>query len=46
MTKNDSKKCHLKKDKVEHALFYHFLNNENHTQFMSPGKKNFFNRMF
>ena len=33
------KKCHLINDKVEHVLLYHFLNNENHTQFVSPGKK-------
>ena len=34
--KNDEKKCYLKKDKVEHV---HFLNDENHTQIVSPGKK-------
>ena len=28
--KNDGEKCHLKKDKVE---------DENHTQIVSPGKK-------
>ena len=33
------KKCHLKKDKVEHVLLYHSLNDENHTQIVSPGKK-------
>ena len=33
------KKCHLKDDKVEHVLLYHFLNDENHTQIVSPGKK-------
>ena len=33
------KKCHLKNDKVEHVLLYHFLNDENHTQIVSPGKK-------
>ena len=32
------KKCHLKNDKVEHVL-HHFLNDENHTQIVSPGKK-------
>ena len=37
--KNDEKKCHLKNDKVEHVLLYHFLNDENHTQILSPGKK-------
>ena len=26
-------------DKVEHVLFYHFLNDENHTQIVSPGNK-------
>ena len=36
---NDEKKCHLKNDKVEHVLLYHFLNDENHTQIVSPGKK-------
>ena len=36
MIKNDEKKCHLKNDKVEH----HFLNDENHTQIVSLGKKN------
>ena len=39
MTKNDEKKSHLKNDKVEHVLLYHFLNDENHTQTVSPGKK-------
>ena len=39
MIKNDEKKCHLKNDKVEHVLLYHFLNDENHTQILSPGKK-------
>ena len=39
MTKNDEKKSHLKNDKVEHVLLYHFLNDENHTQIVSPGKK-------
>ena len=33
------KKCHLKSDKAEHVLFYQFLNDENHTQVVSPGKK-------
>ena len=28
--KNDEKKYHLKNDKVEHVLLYHFLNDENH----------------
>ena len=37
MMKNDEKKCHLKNDKVEHVLL--FLNDENHTQIVSPGKK-------
>ena len=41
--KNDEKwrkeKCHLKNDKVEHVLFYLFLNDENNTQIVSPGKK-------
>ena len=37
--KNDEKKLHLKNDKVEYALLYHFLNNKNHTQIVSPGKK-------
>ena len=37
--KNDEKKCHLKNYKVEHVLLYHFLNDENHTQIVSPGKK-------
>ena len=40
MMKNDQKKkCHLKNDKVEHILLYHFLNDENHTQIVSTGKK-------
>ena len=26
--KNDERKCHLKNDKVEHVLLYHFLNVE------------------
>ena len=39
MIKTDEKKCHLKNDKVEHVLLYHFLNDENHTQIVSPGKK-------
>ena len=37
--KNDEKKCHLKNDKVEHVLLYHFLNDENHTQSDSGEKK-------
>ena len=41
MMRNDQKKCHLKKDKVEHVLLYHFLNNENHTQIVSPGEKDY-----
>ena len=41
LKKNDQKKCHLKKDKVEHVLLYHFLNNENHTQIVSPGEKDY-----
>ena len=36
--KND-KKCHLKNDKVEHVLPYHFLNDENYTHIVSPGNK-------
>ena len=36
---NEVKKCHLKNDKVEHVLLYHFLNDENHTQIVSPGKE-------
>ena len=39
MMKNDEKKCYLKNNKVEHVLLYHFLNDENHTQIVSPGKK-------
>ena len=39
MMKNDEKKCYLKNSKVEHVLLYHFLNDENHTQIVSPGKK-------
>ena len=39
MMKNDEKKCHLKNDKVEHILLYHFLNDENHTEIVSLGKK-------
>ena len=26
--KNDERKCHLRNDKVEHVLLYHFLNVE------------------
>ena len=37
--KNNEKKCHLKNDKVEYILLYHFLNDENHTHTMSPWKK-------
>ena len=33
------KKFHLKNDKLQHALLYHFLNDENHTQAVPPGKK-------
>ena len=33
------KKSHSKNDKVEHVLLYNFLNDENHTQTVSPGKK-------
>ena len=33
------KKSHLKVDKVEHVLLYHFLNDENHTQIVSLGRK-------
>ena len=39
MMKNDEKKSHLKNDKVEHLLLYNFLNDENNTQIVSPGKK-------
>ena len=39
MMKNDEKKCHLKNGNVEHVLLYHFLNNENPNQTVSPGKK-------
>ena len=28
-----------KKGQVEHVLLYHFLNDKNHTQIVSPGKK-------
>ena len=38
------KKCHLKNDKTEHVLLYHFLNDENHTQIVSPGKKKLIRR--
>ena len=31
----------LKNDKVEHVILYHFLNDEFHTQTVSPGKKKF-----
>ena len=37
--KNDEKKCHLKNDKVEHVLLYHFLNDKNHAQIVSRGEK-------
>ena len=33
------KKKYLKNDKLEHVLLYRFLNDKNHTQFVSPGKK-------
>ena len=33
------KKCHLKNDKIEHVLLYHFLNAKNHTQIVSSRKK-------
>ena len=33
------KNCHLKNDKVEHVLLYHFLNDENLTEIVPPGKK-------
>ena len=36
MMKSCLKKCHLKNDKVEHVLLYHFLNDDKHTQI---GKK-------
>ena len=35
------KNCHLKNDKVEHVILYHFLNDKNPTQTVSPGKKKF-----
>ena len=35
------KNCHLKNDKVEHVLLYHFLNDENPTEIVPPGKKKF-----
>ena len=34
-----TKKCYLKNDKVVYILLYHCLNDENHTQIVSPGKK-------
>ena len=34
-----AKKYHLKNDKVEHVLPYHFLNDKNHTQIVSPMRK-------
>ena len=34
-----AKKSHLQNDKVEYILLYHFLNDENHTQIVSPGIK-------
>ena len=37
--KNDKNKSYLKNDKVEYILLYHFLNDENHTQIVSPGIK-------
>ena len=40
MMKNDEKKWHsTKNDKVIDVLLYYFLNDENHTQIESPGKK-------
>ena len=33
------KKCHLENYKEELVLLYQFLNDENHTQIVSPGKK-------
>ena len=33
------KKKSFKNDKVEHDLLYHFLNDKNHTEIVSPGKK-------
>ena len=45
MTKNEENKCDLKNNKVEHVLLYHFLNDENHTQTVSPGKKNLYDHM-
>ena len=33
------RKCHLKNDKVEHVPLYHFLNDENSIEIMSPRKK-------
>ena len=40
-----TKKCHLKNDKIEHVLLYHFLNDENHTPTVSPGKKKLIDRL-
>ena len=37
MMKN-GKKYHLKNDKAEHVLLYHFLSDENHAQVVSPRK--------
>ena len=34
---------HLKNNEV--VLLYHFLNDQNNTQFVSPGKKKLFDRM-
>ena len=48
LKKNDEKwrkKCHLKNDKIEHVLLYHFLNDENHTPTVSPGKKKLIDRL-
>ena len=37
--KNDEKNVIKKNDKVEYLILYLFLNDENHTQIVSPGKK-------
>ena len=39
MTKTDEKKGSFKNWYVDHVLLYHFLNDENHTQIVCPGKK-------
>ena len=39
MMKNDEKKKSFKNYKVEHNLLYQYLNDKNHTEIVSPGKK-------